>query len=153
MAEILRDIKGGRGTLENALEDWHRMLIPEAVLFKIRVEVFFFKNWARFHIPQGAQVNAQRNWSQSLSVGCADLPPTAQAGGQRSRLLRGSCQMLLNRGSWIPLNALPWKDSCKFLCGCVFRTATKNSRGPFPQLSGSYVEVGLLTVKYGTTWI
>lgn len=43
------------------------------------------------------------------------------------------------------------KDSCKFLCGCMFRTMTKNSRGLFPQLSGSHVEVGLLAVKYGTT--
>lgn len=38
-------------------------------------------------------------------------------------------------------------------CVVCFNTITKTARPPRFQLSGSYVEVGLLAVKHETTWI
>lgn len=125
------------------------MIIPEAMLLQIRVEVFSSSEHLlpSHKVPRCiGQVSAET----IRDVLACSLPCTEGRGEGGFCILSDVTQRgLPNHVN----NALQRKDSCKFLCGRVFRTVTKNSRGPFPQLSGSYVEVGLLAVKYGTTWI
>lgn len=153
-AAILYDIlKKKEGVaLERVLENWHPMVMPEAVLFKIRAEVFSRSE----HLLTAHKVlssGVHRNCLQSLSEKWSVLPGIGTVGrGEGFR--EDFCVLLDVTQQGLPNHTkMQRKDSCKFLCGCMFRTVTKNSRGLFPQLSRSHVEVGLLAVKYGTTWI
>lgn len=105
--------------------------MPEAVLFKIRAEVFLRSE----HLLTSHKVlssGVHSNCLQSLSEKWSVLPGIGMVGrGEGFR--EDFCVLLDVTQQGLPNHTKTQrKDSCRFLCGCMFRTVTKNSRGLFP---------------------